>query len=229
MYFMAAGNVQLANELTPKTEDRILPVDASLADVQNNQIMTGAQVPVRDGQNHVVIAAIRLQKLTELNQAVVQGGEPALMQLVEPMSFLLQDLEAHLEKANQDDPTVRQMIQLAQQFNEMVTNGLRHKQRLVQNAQREAEHNAGKVGSQQMDPNAPPTPQNGQESPESASGGPNTSNTGRALEMSIRLQERMNNLEYQKAKNQESLMHARREAQQRIDLANMTEAANLRR
>jgi hypothetical protein len=74
MYFMAAGNVQLANELTPKTEDRILPVDASLADIQNNQIMQGMQIPVRDGQNHVVIAAIRLQKLTELNQAIVQGG-----------------------------------------------------------------------------------------------------------------------------------------------------------
>ena len=94
---MAIGGVQLANQLTPNMGGKRLPIDASIADLQNNEIMNGAQIPIREGQNHVVISAVRLQKLQELNEQVAQGGNAALLQLAAPMHNLLADLDRSAE------------------------------------------------------------------------------------------------------------------------------------
>lgn len=230
MKIMAIGGVQLANELAPPPKDRKLPTEASLADLQNNQLIAGEQVPVRDGQNHIVIASIRLEKLAELNQMVAQGGDPVLVQVVGPMHNLLEDMEAHLERANPNDPLVRQMLQVAQQFNMMVTNGLRHVQKLQQNAQREMAHNAGKVGDTQMSQNGAPTPQNGSESQQTGMEQDlNTNDKGRALEQSIRLQQKMDDLNFSRMKNEEALTQSRKKFAQDSRLADLKAAADLRR
>lgn len=218
MKVMAIGGVQLANKLTPNKGGNRLPVDASIADLQNNEIMKGEQVPVREGQNHVVTAAVRLQKLQELNQMVSEGGNAALMQLALPMHNLLVDLEKHLEMANQDDPQVRSMTKMAQQFNEIATNGLKQAQAMQERAAREAEHN----GAASMH-----NPQGDGEG--GAQGGQPQEDHSKAVEASIRLQEKMSNLQYIQAKHQQELIQSQRKFEQDTKLADLKAAADIRR
>jgi len=225
---IAIGGVQMADRYFPKPKDRRLPPDASYADATNPELMRGEQIPVRDGQNHVVIAQIRMEKLQELNQAVSQGGEPVLMQLVVPMHYLLDNMQQHLEKANPQDPQVKELEDLAGQFNEMVTNGLRRLAAKQAKMQAEMAHNAGKVGDQQMEPppNGAPQGQNGN-APQGQNG--SQPDYGKAFEQSIKLQGQIElqqlKLKGEKAKQQQRAIAAAQDMQ----LADIEAASRIKR
>lgn len=220
MKVMAIGGVQLANKLTPNKGGNRLPIDASIADIQNNEIVQGQQVPVREGQNHIVISAVRLQKLQELNQMVAQGGNAALMQLAFPMHALLEDLYKHLEMSNQDDPQVKQMTQMAQQFNEIATNGIKEAQAAQERAQKEAEHNKGVAPGHnpQGDVNGQ-GPQEGQPQQDHA----------KMAESAIRLQEKLANLRFIQAKHNQALVQSQQKFEQDKRIADLKAAADIRR
>lgn len=226
---IAIGGVQMADRYTPKPKNRRLPPDASYADVSNNQLMQGEEVPVRDGQNHAVIAQIRLDRLQELNQAVAQGGgEPALMQVVVPMHYLLDNMQQHLEKANPNDPSVKEMEEMAAQFNEMVTNGLRKLQAKQAKAQAEMAHNAGKIGDQQMQGNG-----NGDVPHGTNGSAPSADHTQKMVEASIKLQGQMEFAKlkaqnYAADKAQKRSEDAQDRAQERV-LKDIDAAAAIRR
>ena len=207
---IAIGGVQMADRYFPKPKNRRLSPDASYADISNNQLMQGEEVPVRDGQNHVIIADVRMEKLKELNEGIAKGGEPVMMQVVVPMHYILDNMQQHLEKANPLDPKVKELEDLAGQFNEMVTNGLRRLQAKQAKAQAEMAHNAGKIGDQQVEGQ----PQGG--SPQdggSPQGGPSPDHNQKMVEASLKLQYQ---IEYNKTK---IANFAQDRAQKRADAA----------
>lgn len=219
---IAIGGIQMADRYFPKPKDRRLPPAADYADVSNNQLMKGEEVPVRDGQNHVIIAQIRLQKLQELNDMVKQGGEAAMDQVVIPMHFLLDNAQQHLEKANPRDPAVKEMEDDFGQFNEMVTNGLRHLKSKQDKMQAEMAHNAGKVGDQQVGPQG----QNGNVPHGTNDQGPDMSKAvEKSMELGFRIKLNALKLQGQQQKNQ---LEAQKAAQQ-MQLADIQSAAAIRR
>lgn len=224
---VAIGGVALADRYFPKPKDRRLPPAADYADVSNNQLMQGEDVPVRDGQNHVVIAQIRMEKLAELNQGIAQGGEPVLLQVVVPMHYLLDNMQKHLEKANPLDPQVKEMEKNAGSFNELVTNGLRRLQAVQQKQQNEMAHNDGKIGNQQVEGQ----PQQGGENVPRGTNGEaqNSEHTQKLMEASIRLQGliEMNQIRSQGARDKNAAKL--QEAAQRMQLNDIEAAADIRR
>lgn len=227
---IAIGGVQMADRYFPKPKNRRLSPDASYADISNNQLMQGEEVPVRDGQNHVIIADVRMEKLKELNEAISKGGEPVLMQLVVPMHYILDNTQQHLEKANPMDPKVKELEDLAGQFNEMVTNGLRRLQAKQAKAQAEMAHNAGKVGDQQVGgaPQGSQPPDGGQ-----PQGGPSADHNQKMVEASLKLQYQ---IEFNKAKianyaqdRAQKRADAAQDAAQRRQLADIDAASRIRR
>lgn len=225
---IAIGGVELANRYFPKPKDKRLPPDASYADATNPELMRGEVMPIRDGQNHIVIAKIRMEKLQELNQQIVDGGgDPALMQLVVPMHYLLQDMQGHLDKANPQDPQVKELEDLAGQFNEMVTNGLRKLAAKQAKMQAEMAHNAGKVGDQQMgspDGQGQPQGQNG-----SSPQGQNAHPMNKLLEQSIKLKGQIQLNEVKIAGEKQKQSQKAAAAAQDMQLKDIQAASEIRR
>ena len=223
---IAIAGIQMADEFFPKPKNRRLPPAADYADVSNNQLMEGKEVPVRDGQNQVVIARIRLEKLQELNQQVKQGGEAALDQVVVPMHYLLEDMQARLEKANPQDPSVKEMEDDAGQFNELVTNGLRHLKSKQDKMQAEMAHNAGKVGDQQVGPQG----QNGSGSaPQGGGGAPQGPDLSKAIEKSMELEFKIKLNQLKIAGQQAKNTAEAQKAAQQMTIADLQAASDIHR
>lgn len=222
---IAIGGIQSADRYFPKPQNRRISPDVSYADATNPELMRGEQIPVRDGQNHVAIAEVRMQKLEELNQMVQQGGQPALDQVVVPMHYLLDNMQQHLEKANPLDPKVKELEDNAGQFNQMVTNGLRRLKAKQAKMMAEMAHNAGKVGDQQVEaPQGSPQGQNG-----NAPQGSNGVNLDKAMEKSLELKFKIEMNQLKIANERAKGQAAQAKAAQEMQLADLTAAANIRR
>lgn len=224
---MALGGVQMANELTPKDGMNRLPMDATTADATNALIMQGATMPVRDGQDHIVIAGVRLQKIQELNNEIAQGGNEALMQLAQPMHNLLADMQQHLEMASPRDPMVVQMTKAMGEFNEISLNGLKEAEAKQQKAQNEAAHNKGVVPGH--NPQGDQPGQESQPQPQQPQSTEPTAGYHKAVEAAIRLKERAANLQYIQAKNQMALDHAERKFEQDKQISDLKTALDIKR
>lgn len=148
----AIAGQQAADRYTPKPNARVAPTDAGQAETENAVMALGQTVVPFAGQNIVIHCQIHLQKVSALNDQIVQGGEPALVQNIQPMQLILTHIGQHLQMANPLDPNIKQIKEQAQQFDEIVTNGFKHVQKMQDNAAREAAHNSGKIGNQQEVP-----------------------------------------------------------------------------
>lgn len=231
----AIAGQQSADRYTPKPNARVAPVDAGMAQVENGLLVQGFPIQALPGQNNVVHCQVHLQEVSSLNDQIVQGGEPALVQNIQPMQAILTHIGMHLQQANPEDPQIKQIKQQAQQFDEIVVNGFKHVQKMQDNAAREAAHNSGKIGNQQevppnavpgapggvpVDPNAPPQAQG-------TPAGPEDSSARLATTQAIKEQTMLQDLNYKEAAFQQKLRHGEEMAVQQKKLADLKAATDI--
>lgn len=160
-YYAAASNEDLANRYKPIKDNARLPDDASIAQIENNQLVDGKPVEVLDGQNDEVHAQMHLWRQKQLYDTVI-GQSVNIMQVCQPMRALADHTTKHLEKADKSSPQVRQMTQIQQQFEGVIQNGEKQLARIQEAAAREAAHNDGKVGANPAEGGGEAQGQNGQ-------------------------------------------------------------------
>jgi hypothetical protein len=225
----AIAGQQAADRYTPKPKDRRMPMDSSIAQVENAALIAGYPIDILQGQNDVAHAQEHLVAVSQLNDKIVEGGEPALVQNITPMSYLLNHTYQHLNDANPNDPMVKQLTKQAQQFDEIVTNGFKHVQKLQDNAMREMQHNSGKIGATQEMPPGQAQPQvPGQPAqPAGPDVGKEDANARAATTEAIKMQAMLNDLNY-KAQNHQLQMHILLDrAQQAKKIADLKAATDI--
>lgn len=219
----AIAGQQAADRYTPKPKDRIAPVDAGIAQTENAALVGGQPIEPLAGQNVVVHLQVHLARISQFNDQIVEGGEPALVQNIQPMGAILQHVKDTLGMANAEDPKIKELTKQAQKFDEIVSNGVKHVQKLQDNAQREMEHNSGKIGDQQVDPAT------GQPQPQGQDQGTQDSSSRLAETEAVKLQTQLHDLNYRAQKADLDLTTSRRKAEQAIELENIKAAADISR
>lgn len=151
-----------ADRYIPADDTPRLPVDAKLAELENNQLIQGVEISVQPNEMHLVHLDVHIPKMDQLVAAVEQGQlslEEATTQLIP----LFAHSTAHLEMVQSD--VVAEAIVAAYRnrlkgFNEIMTNGTRRIEKLQREqeaaqqeaAQQEAENPENPVESDGITP-----------------------------------------------------------------------------
>ena len=142
---------------TPRT-----PVDAKLAELENNQLVQGTEVSVQPNEMHLVHLDVHIPKMDEYVAAVEQGQ----MALEEATPMVLQiytHATQHLEMVQADvvaEEIVAAYRNRLKGFNEILTNGTRR----IEKLRREQEKAAAEA--QQQEAEAPQQPGNSVQNPQ---------------------------------------------------------------
>jgi hypothetical protein len=122
----------------PSAENRPL-MDEKFANLENNTLLTGAQLPVYPNDNHTVHSRAHIQALSE-GVAGVQESSADMVQILPGLVALLEHATQHVD-AMSSDPTVKEEAagnrKILSQLSEIVTNGAKH----VEKLRRESEGN----------------------------------------------------------------------------------------
>ena len=123
-----------------KPEDQRLPMDAKIADLENNLLLQGQPVNPIDGEMHMVHIPRHLAVLEESLQGV-ETGEVDLMQYATTFSPVHEHLTQTLEMTTVQ-PEIQEeynsFLQRAQQIGEIIVNGIRAYNKQQQKAEEEA-------------------------------------------------------------------------------------------
>lgn len=133
-----------------KPEDQRLPMDAKIADLENNLLLQGQQVLPIDGEMHMVHIPRHLAVLEESLQGV-ENGQVDLMQYATTYSPVHEHLTQTLEMTTVQPEIQEQynsFVQRAQQIGEIIVNGIRAFNKQQQQAEEEAAA-AAQEGEQQ--------------------------------------------------------------------------------
>lgn len=135
----------IANETNGRTAQLFMPlkddpnpsetVAASIASIQNNQLMAGQEVPVMPNEDHRTHAEVHANFIMSmLPDAQLEPEEMA--QLAQPLQLLVAQLAGHmdyLQAAKEVVPEFEQYEKLVKRCNEVITNGMRALEAMQQN------------------------------------------------------------------------------------------------
>lgn len=128
------------------------PVDAAIADLQNQVLSQGGTAAVMPNENRTIHLEVHIAKIGEYIEQFNEAGQnPELYpEIVPPMQAIYEHAAETLEGyTGEDAPMFRQALQ---QTGEIVVNGLRHMQKLerqqMEEQQRMAEEGGGEFGGQ---------------------------------------------------------------------------------
>ena len=135
-----------ADRYIPADDTPRLPVDAKLAELENNQLIQGVEISVQPNEMHLVHLDVHIPKMDQLVAAVEQGQMPledATTQLIP----LFSHATTHLEMVQSDivaETIVAAYRNRLKGFNGILTNGTRRIEKLQREqeaaAQQEAEN-----------------------------------------------------------------------------------------
>lgn len=155
-FTMARGGVALADRYTPRDLTPRVPVDASIAELENNQLRQGMEIVPNKDQNHVVHATIHLNAAdlviseTDLGnpESVVTNGP----QIVGLNAHTAMHME-YLNKSMPDNPMVRDLNKRLQNSEGSSVNIMRKAEKIQRDMAAAQEESGG------MDPMAGPDPE----------------------------------------------------------------------
>lgn len=136
-----AVGVQKANEYFPLDGQKRMPVDYSIAILQNDQLLRGVEVPVLPEDYHVVHAEAHLVPLQQAFDAVQQGEVP-IDQMAMQNRLLFQHTTEHVSLIQGDPATIEKAAmfrQMLQQIGEVISNGLMKAQAAANKAKEEGQ------------------------------------------------------------------------------------------
>jgi hypothetical protein len=147
---MMLGGVELADRYAGKANESRVPYDASIAMLENFQLLEGDYMEPMDGQLHMVHLPLHIEKL-ELGLKGVDEGQIDLMAWTMEHQQLYNHCVATLEVTvvhESVQPELNMYQQKVQQIGEMVVNGLK----MINKAARDGEAEAPQQGEQQGEP-----------------------------------------------------------------------------
>jgi hypothetical protein len=124
---MMLGGVELADRYAGKPNETRIPYDASIAKLENFQLLEGDYMEPMDGQLHMVHLPIHFEEL-EIGLEGVDQGEVDLMDWTMEHNMLYQHCVATLEVTVVHEtvqPELNMLHQRVQQIGEIVVNGLK--------------------------------------------------------------------------------------------------------
>lgn len=137
----------LANETNATTADMFMPlkdganpaetVAASIAAMQNNQLMMGAEVPVMPNEDHRTHAEVHANFILQMVPDAQLEPEQ-MAELAQPLQLLVAQLAGHmdyLQASKEVVPEFEQYEKLIKRCNEIITNGMRALQAMQAQAQ----------------------------------------------------------------------------------------------
>lgn len=153
---MANGGVALADRYTPRDLTPRVPVDASIAELENNQLKQGFEVIPNKDQNHIVHATIHLDAADLLisetdmyNPEVIVTNGPQIVSLNNHTSMHMQ----YLNQSMPDNPMVRELNKRLQNAEGTSVNIMRKAEKIQNEMAAAQEEQAA------MDPMAQPSPE----------------------------------------------------------------------
>jgi hypothetical protein len=133
------GSYDLADRYIKRVGEETPPIDKSIANIENNQMRNGDEVPVEDGQLHIVHLDTHLPFLAQLVQSV-QDGAAELISVVTPMTAAWTHCVEHLERV-QNDTTLHEKVGLYRQALNTAEEFVHNGQKELAAAQQEAAEN----------------------------------------------------------------------------------------
>lgn len=124
---MMLGGVELADRYAGKANEVRMPYDASIAKLENFQLLEGDNIEPMDGQLHMVHLPIHIEEL-EAGLQGVEEGQVDLMEWTLEHNLLYQHCVATLEVTTVHEsvqPELNMLHQRVQQIGEIVVNGLK--------------------------------------------------------------------------------------------------------
>lgn len=138
-----------ANLLCPVVPNMRPPEDLENANLENNQLEDGKQVPVLPNQNHQVHLESHLGKMAEITDKADQF-QITEEQAVGSLQSLFTHAALHLQLLDPNNPAKPMLKENLEQFDQAITNGARHIAAKQKKMQDEMAHNNGMVGGQDM-------------------------------------------------------------------------------
>ena len=143
-------------------ENETPTVDASIAQLENQILLTGGEIMLLDGQNNLVHAKAHLAAEMPLIEQAQQDPN-MLMEILPGLNALNQHTTAHVEKLSVDPQMQSQAAafrQQLQQADEVIHNGMMHLQKMQRQMASQAQKINGN-GAPAIGPDGQPAPQQG--------------------------------------------------------------------
>jgi len=147
---MMLGGVELADRYAGKPNEVRIPYDASIATLENFQLLEGDYMDPMDGQIHMVHIPIHLDEL-EAGLKGVDEGQIDLVQWTMEHQMLYNHTVATLEMTVVHEtvqPELNMYHQKAQQIGEIVVNGLKMINKMAKNGELPGQAQPGEQGEQ---------------------------------------------------------------------------------
>jgi hypothetical protein len=155
-FTMARGGVALADRYAPRDLTPRVPMDASIATLENNQLRQGMEIMPNKDQNHMVHAQIHLTETDNLIASTDMADPETILTNGPQIVNLNAHTAIHLQFLNQslpDSPVVRELNKRLQNAEGTSVNIMRRAEKLQQEMAEEQAQMGG------MDPMAGPTPE----------------------------------------------------------------------
>jgi hypothetical protein len=131
------GGVEAADRYAPSPEQQRPPMEAKIAMLENNQMVSGEMVEVLPSEMHSIQLPIHLGKLEEFVAGIDQG-QIDLAQITPVMVQIYEHASKHAEFM-QGDPSYPMFKQKLQQLGEYIGNGIKAVQKLQRQQQEQAQ------------------------------------------------------------------------------------------
>ncbi len=122
----AYAGTQVANLLVPDQPGLRPPVDAQIAQMENNQMAQGMPPSFETNQDHVVHLDKHLERLYTVNTYLIEGqmDDRQAMQQMQPIWE--HSINDHLPRINEMNPEYKRFKEALQQLGELITNTVKH-------------------------------------------------------------------------------------------------------
>lgn len=155
-FTMARGGVALADRYAPRDLTPRVPMDASIATLENGQLRQGMEIMPNKDQNHMVHAGVHLSETDQLIASTDMADPESVLANGPQIVNLNAHTAIHMQFLNQslpDSPVVRELNKRLQNAEGTSVNIMRRAEKIQQEM---AEAQAEMGG---MDPMAGPTPE----------------------------------------------------------------------
>lgn len=139
------GGLRLAKVLVPKKPGMRPPVDVQIANLENNQLTQGMQVPVEPNQDQAAHIQVHLGLLGDLYGALANQQLP-LEQAIPQMFPLWTHTNQHMQLLDPQNPMLKSWKQVLEVMGEVIINGQKHLDALARKQQEGQMRDVGPQG-----------------------------------------------------------------------------------
>lgn len=157
------GGLRLARVLVPRKPGLRPPIDVQIANLENNQLVQGLDVPVEPNQDQAAHIQTHLGKLNDLNEQFTSMQLP-MEQAIPQMFPVWQHTNQHMQLLDPNNPNLKGWKQALEVMGEEIINGQKHLDAVARKAQKAQGQTP--QGQQQQAPQGTPPEQGA--SPDSA-------------------------------------------------------------